>query len=56
MDLFKALFCRDITLEQLTDVFGYDEDTIIDMLDGKIDMTDEEKCVVEELLREKICR
>lgn len=53
MDLFNILFCKDISLEELSDTFGYDEDTIIEMLEGKLEMAEEETKVLNNLIKDK---
>lgn len=53
-DLFTILFCANVSLEQLSNIFGYDESTIINMLKGSIEMTNEEKTTLEEVIGKKI--
>ena len=54
MSLFKKLFYANVKLEHLSSTFGYDEETVTEMLDGTVEMTEEEKAVLEDLIGEKL--
>jgi len=52
--IFKKLFCANVSLEQLSEKMGYDEETVIEILENKRKLTKEEKAIIEDLLLEKI--
>lgn len=51
-DIFKKLFYAGVSLEDLSLKFGYDEDTLLGLLEGKYEMTKEEKDLLKEFLNE----
>lgn len=53
-NIFKVLFCNNISLTQLSHLLNQEEDRVIEMLNGTLKMTSQEKSIIEELLGEEL--
>lgn len=50
MDIFKEIVYANLNLSILSEIFGYDEEEIFDLLSGTKDMTTEERQILYSLL------